>query len=149
MPQHEKCKFDNAIHLVLQWKFAHPIVNKYLTTLQQLVSKLKAMYCSSRDGNTNHCVKELLLLVPQPLCVGAVVMLLNNFIVELNIMNGSVRTIKDILYETRDGMDKDNASPAYIIFEFTNSKLPVPLILGKPNKWIPIPFVTERCEWKC
>ena len=66
MPQHEKCTFDNAIHLVPKWKFAHPIVHKYLTTLQQPVAKLKAKYYSSRDGDTtNHCVKESSLPVHQ------------------------------------------------------------------------------------
>ena len=115
MPQHEKCTFDNAIHLVPQWKFAHPIVHKYLTSLQQPIAKLNAKYCSLRDGNRNHCVKESSLTVQQALCIGGIVMLLKNFIVELNIMNGSIVSIKDIVYETRDGPDKENALPAYII----------------------------------
>ena len=66
MPQHEKCTFDNAIHLVPQWKCAHPIVHKYLTTLQQPVAKLKVKYFSAREENTNQCVKELSLPVFQP-----------------------------------------------------------------------------------
>ena len=64
-------------------------------------------------------------------------------------MNGSVGTINDILYETRDGPDKENALPAYIFVEFPNSNLPAPLIPGKPNTWIPVPVITERCERKC
>ena len=47
----------------------------------------------------------------QPEAHFVIQLILKNFIVELNLMNGSVGTIKEIVYETIDGPDKENALP--------------------------------------
>ena len=149
MVEDDQHKFDNAIHLVLQWKLALPIVQKYLTRLQKPVAKLKGQYSSCRDGTVNHCIRESSLLVRQALCVGAKVMLSTNFIVQLKVMNGLIREVKKIVYEMTDGPATDNALPAYIVVDFPNSKLPVSLISGMPKTWIPIPCINDCCKKNC
>ena len=83
-------------------------MQKYLTRLQKPVDKLKGNYSSCRDGDINHCVKESSLSVRQALCMGAKVMLLTNFIVELKVMNGSIGEVKKIMYKTSDGPANNN-----------------------------------------
>ena len=85
--------------------------------------------------------------------VGAKVMLLKNFIVELNIMNGAVGTVKDIVYKEEEGPRNLDNIPAYIIVDF-----PKCLITDEKRfRWkvqdgrtnVPIPVITERCEKCC
>ena len=76
--------------------------------------------------------------------VGASVMLLRNFIVELNLMNGAVGVVKDIVYKDEDGPRKCHI-PAYVVVDF-----PKCTILSE-NRWkvqeaatnIPIPAIKE------
>ena len=79
-------------------------------------------------------------------------MLLKNYIVELNLMNGSVGIIKKIVYENKNGPKyKKYPLPACVIVEFKNvclseEKKAFPMY---PNNWIPIPVTTDQCEKRC
>jgi ATP-dependent exoDNAse (exonuclease V) alpha subunit len=81
----------------------------------------------------------------------AIVMLLRNFVVEYKLMNGSVGTIREIVYESNNGPDNDNELPSYVIVEFPNSTIPEEgsLIPGKPATMVPIPIVIDCCHKRC
>ena len=100
----------------------------------------------------NHCVKESTYPKRMAFCVGSTVMLLKNYVVEENIMNGSIGVIEDIVYEQSSGLLSDSYSlPSYAIVNFKNASIPYNL-KAFPNissTCIPIPVATERCEKKC
>ena len=100
----EKSSFDNAIHLVPIWKMTDKIIYDYLMSLTSPISKLRPIYNSIRTNGENHCFSETSYPVKITLCEGAQVMLLKNYIVELNLMNGSVGIIKKIVYENKNGL---------------------------------------------
>ena len=83
------------------------------------------------------------------LCIGAIVMLLKNFVVEENLMNGSMGTIIDIVYDDARGIKLIGALPLYVVVDFPESTLSLNLIPGSPSTHIPIPITTEICEKKC
>jgi hypothetical protein len=78
----EKETFKNAIHLVPTWAEASVIVFDYLIGLGKPIAKWRAAYSTSRRDGRNCCFKEKLYPSKVAMCVGAVVMLLNKFIVE-------------------------------------------------------------------
>ncbi len=119
LSQEERDSFKNAIHLVPQWKMAHPIVKGYLESLSTPIAKIRAKYNSCRDDGKNHCVKESSMCGRLAICVGAIVMLLRNFIVEYKLMNGSIGIVKEIVYENKEGPADRNNLPAYVIVEFS------------------------------
>ena len=79
------------------------------------------------------------------------VMLLQNFIVEHKIMNGSVGMAKAIIYKSPNGPTDKNALAKYVIFNFKQSTLSADeqMIEGAPFTWIAVPVVTNRCEKNC
>jgi hypothetical protein len=152
----DKCRdmketFKDAIHLVPRWKMAHPIVHEYIQNMTTPVAKIKAQYVSCHHGIVNHCAKESSLPTRVAICVGSIVMLLRNFVVEYKLMNGSVGTIREIVYKSNNGPDNDNELPSYVIVEFPNSTIPEEdsLIPGKPATMVPIPIVIDRCQKRC
>ena len=58
LPKNDRESFKDAIHLVPQWKMAHPIVFKYLLTMKTPLAKMTAILQSGRRDRVNHCVKE-------------------------------------------------------------------------------------------
>ena len=83
--------------------------------------------------------------------VGAMAMLLQNFIVEHKIMNGYVRMLKAIIYESPNGPADKNVLAKYVIVDFKQSTLSddEPTIEGAPSTWIAVPVATKRCEKNC
>ena len=75
---------------------------------------------SCRDGGENHCVKESSIYGRLAIYVGAIVMLLRNFIVEYKLMNVSIGIMKEIVYENKEGPADRDSLPAYVIVEFTD-----------------------------
>ena len=151
LSQVERDSFNNAIHLVPQWKMAHPIVKRYLESFLTPIAKIRAKYNSCRDDGKNHCVKESSMCGRLAICVGAIVMLLRNFIVEYKLMNGSIGVVKQIVYENKEGPADRNNLPAYVIVEFSECEIPEEenLIDGRNSKCVPIPVVEDRCDKKC
>ena len=72
----------------------HTVTLQYLHSHNGPYAIIRPHYTSSSRGVINHCIKEL----PYPnilaLCVGTVVMLMKNYIVEEKLMNGSIVTVK-------------------------------------------------------
>ena len=147
----ERESFKDAIHLVPQWKMAHPIVFKYLNNMKTPLAKIAAQLQSSRQDSINHCVKESSLPIRLALCVGAKVLLLSNFVVEYKIMNGSIGTVVDIVYEKKSGPRDEKALPAYVTVYFPKSCIPHRdrLFSDKDGRYVSIPVVTEQCERSC
>ena len=148
----EKDKFKNAIHLVAVWNMTDKIVYEYLVNLTSPILKICPIYSSIRASGENHCVSECSYPAKVALCEGAIVMLLCNFIVEYNIMNGSIGIIKKIVYEEHNGpKNSTNVLPSYVIVEFKNVVIPEEkkAFPEHPNNWIPIPVVKQHCEKRC
>ena len=49
------------------------------------------------------------------ICIVSVLMLLRNFIVEHNLMNGSIRIVHDIVYIKHDVTNNQTALPSYVV----------------------------------
>jgi hypothetical protein len=139
---------DNALYAVPTWKSTIPITIKYLQKLGNPVARVDASY--SFYGRTNHAATEVNLPARQPLAVGAVVMLLTNFIVEYNLFNGSVGFIVAIVYADAAGPRVRGAKPAYVVVDFPECTIP-PEKVWNPSEptHIPVPVVTLRCENGC
>ena len=95
---------------------------------------MRAKYETSNERGVNNCVKQSYLPQRLALCVGAMVMLLQKFIVEHKIMNGSVGMAKAILYESPNGPADKNVLAEYVIVGFKQSTLSAdePMIEGAP-----------------
>ena len=148
----EKHKFHNAIHLVPVWSMADKIVYEYLMSFTVPIIKIRPKYSSIRCNGENHCVSECSYPVKIALCEGCVVMLLRNFIVEYNLMNGAIGIVRKIVYKHSDGpKSKNKQLPAYVIVEFNNVTIPDnnKAFPDHPANWVPIPLVTEHCEKRC
>ena len=85
-------------------------------------------------------------------CVGATVMLLRNYVVEENIMNGSIGVIEDIIYDDASGPHHQSQFlPSYVVVKFRNAMIPenMKAFANMPHTCVPIPVITEKCEKKC
>ncbi len=155
LPHEERSSFEqNALHLVPTWKLTHQIVFEYLQSFDTPVAKFKARLQSIRSNGTNHCVKETSYPIQNALCVGAVVMLLRNFVVEYGLMNGSIGIVREIVYESKEGPNGSSFElPIYMVVEFTHctigSDVNGQCFEDKPLTWIPIPVVKDHCDKKC
>ena len=67
------------------------------------IVKVTSIYGTTRISGKNHCVKDSSYPKRSAFCVGAVVMLLKNFVVEWKIMNGAIGIIRDIVFENSSG----------------------------------------------
>lgn len=152
LPLEEQERFKDALHLVPMWKMGHEITFNYLNDdLDQPIAVLQAVKQSVLDqGNCfNHSSTMPTITA---LCIGAKVMLQQNFIVEHQLMNGSVGTVVDICYSTNNGpydpANKDDSE--YVVVEFPHSTLPVHLCGNDmPSTYVPIPVTVVRCERNC
>ena len=141
--------FDDALHLVPQWKQAHKLNFDYLkNSFNTPIAKMRAKLSNTRTDGRNCCVQESSLPMKSALCVGAVVMCLHNFIVEHGIMNGSVGVVTQICFSNSSGASDGTE---YVIVDFPNCSVPEDdaLIPGMPPTCVPIPVVEVRCEKKC
>ena len=151
----EQLKFHNTyktLHLVPRWNMTHKLIFEYLQEFTTPMAKIRAEYSSGQDNATNHCIKESSYPDRLAICVGSIVMLLKNFVVEQDILNGSIGIVREIVYKDAIGPKGDTIQfPAYEVVEFPYSKIPEDkkCFPDKPSTWIPIPVVTERCEKKC
>lgn len=152
LPTEEQKNFksnEKCICLVPTWKKVHEINYKYIQDeLVTPIAKVTATYSGGKRNGANCCKKQTPLPARNALCVGAVVMLRINFLVELGLMNGAFGIIRYILYRSEQG-PKQSDGTEYIICEFPLSTLPVALISGLPKTFIPIPMSEVRCDDKC
>ena len=83
------------------------------------------------------------------LCVGCMVMLLVNKVVDEDLYNGSVGIVRDIYYCPGERVGSKGAR-MYVVVEFKKSKLSRPLVPGETNKkLVPIVLSTQRCNRGC
>jgi PIF1 helicase. len=148
----EKKDFQNAIHLVSTWAEASSIVVDYLLSIGNPIAKWKASFSSCRRDGKNCCFKEKSFPSKMAMCVGAVVMLLKNFIVEeWKLLNGSIGTVIDIIYDTPQGPRETDSMPKFIVVDFKRSCVPEDKKCFEdcPATYVSIPVITERCEKGC
>ena len=148
----EQATFNNAIHLVPVWSMSDKIIFDYLLSFTTPIVKIRSIYNSIRSNGENHCISECSYPSRIAICEGAVVMLLKNFIVELNLMNGSIGVVKKIVFDSPNGPYSGvNKHPSYVIVEFKNVSIPEEkkAFPNYPANWVPIPVVTEHCEKRC
>ena len=69
-------------------------------------------------------------------------MLRKNFIVEENVMNGSVGKVIEILYDNPDRPNIAGALPLYVVIHFPEYSLNLIFIEGSPRTHIPIRVIT-------
>ena len=83
--------------------------------------------------------------------VGAKVMLLKNYVVELKLMNGSIGTVVDIVYKDEEGPRSEGALPAYIVVDFPQCLIEDGKGWKKQDacKNVPIPTIVELCKKHC
>ena len=155
LPVAEQAIFQSrALYVCPTWKDTLPITISYLQSLQQPCAHIRTIY--SYPGAKNHASKDVNFPARSALCVGAAVMLLSNFIVELGLFNGAIGTIVEIVYDTpigsrkRIGAQKMNVLPLYVVVDFPELKIPLDKAWD-PNhpSWVPIPCLERRCEKKC
>ena len=145
--------FDEAIHLVTQWKHSIDPTIEYLNMLGTPVAKIIPQYSSFLlNKGVNHCIKECNFPKLTALNVGCKVMLLKNSPHEYKLVNGSIGIVKKIIFENRNGpRNIPYELPACIIVEFKESNF------SDENKWrtdvhkklIPVAPITILCERKC
>jgi len=131
------------------WEQTRRITVKYLKTFPGPYAVIRTQYSSSNRQGQNHCISETNYPSVSALCIGAIVMLLKNFVAEENLTNGSMGTIIDIVYYDARGSKLIGALPLHVVVDFPESTLSHNLIPGSPSTHIPIPITTERCERKC
>ena len=91
----------------------------YLLNLETSIVKICPSLTTIKANGQNHCTKESSFPMKVPLCEGAIVMLLKNFVVEHNIMNGSVGTVRKIVYDEQRGPHSSPQKlPSYVVVEF-------------------------------
>ena len=83
---------------------SYPIVANYFsTTMTTPIAKLRAHTHTSKTNQRLCHLKDTSIPLANALCVGAIVMLLKNAIVEFNLMNGAVGIVRQICYSNSDG----------------------------------------------
>ena len=77
-------------------------------------------------------------------------MLLKNFLVESNLVNGSIGTVISLHFSTKEG-PRDANPIGYAICDFPDCTIPESdkLLPGAPRTHVPIPMFEFRCDKKC
>jgi PIF1 helicase. len=149
----EQENFRDAIHLTSTWEEASKVAFQYLCNLNSPIAKIRARLKTARNDGKNCCIKEKSYPTRIAIGVGAVVMLLKNFIVEeWHILNGSIGTVVDIIYDNEDGpMEEGNPLPLFVVVDFPRSNVPEndKCFPHLPQSYVAIPVVHERCERNC
>jgi hypothetical protein len=150
LPNEEKQRFKSeGLYLVPTWKQANTINIEYIQkNFTTPIARYDAQLQTLNNHGRNCCIRETNLPMRTLLCKGAKVMLLENFIVEYKLMNGSVGVVQDLCFKQADGSQDDKM---YVVVEFPQSTIPEAskMIPNKPTTWVPIPLVTRRCEKNC
>jgi ATP-dependent exoDNAse (exonuclease V) alpha subunit len=148
----EQLAFKDAIHLTSTWEEASQVAYQYLCRLNSPIAKIRARYLTSRNDSKNCCLREKSYPTQIAIGVGAIVMLLKNFIVEeWHILNGSIGTVVDIIYDHVDGpMAPGNPLPLFVVVDFPCSNVPEDkkCFPHLPRTYVAIPVIHERCERK-
>ena len=152
LPLEEQEHFKDALHLVPMWKMGHDITFNYLNDdLNQPIAVLQAVKQTVVDqGNCfNHSSTMPTITA---LCIGAKVMQQHNFIVEHQLMNGSVGMVMDICFPTSIGPynPDNNDDSENVVVGFPHSTLRVHHSGNDmPTTTVLISVTAVRCERNC
>ena len=141
-------EFDDALNICSTWKEANSVSYKYLRDkLTHPVTIIRAEMGGDRTPNC--CARGNVLPVMSAICVGCMVMLLVNKVVDEDLYNGSVGIVRDICYCPGEKVGSKGAR-MYVVVEFEKSKLSRPLVPGETNKkLVPIGLVRQKCKRGC
>ena len=136
----------------IKWIYPLCIIinNEYLQSFNNPVAVIAPKLVSLKKQNC--CIKEKSYPMLTAFTEGAKVMLLKNYIVELGLMNGSVGTVVDIVYEEAEGPRNQENLPAYVIVDFPKCLFPnagIGYTEQAPKTNVPIPITKEFCDKKC
>jgi hypothetical protein len=95
--------------------------------------------------------QELNLPKKNALCEGAVVVVLQNFVAEEDVKNGSIgAALRKPVCEHAEGPREKGAQPPFVPVNFSNFRIPAEQawIPGNPTH-IPVPAITQHCEPCC
>lgn len=110
------------MHLVPTWKGANAINLEYIkNNLNAPIARYEAQMNTCKSIGKKRCISECNFPLCSILCVGAKVMLLENFIVEFKLMNGSVGVIRDLCFSNPEGTPDDKM---YVVVDFPDSTVP-------------------------
>ena len=100
----EREEFESTtIYLMAIWDQTRRITLKHLKIFQGPYTIIRPQYSSSNPQGQNHCISEMSYPSVSALCIGAIVMLFKNVVVEEKLMNGSMGAIIDIVYDDARG----------------------------------------------
>jgi hypothetical protein len=149
LPDYDQAMFRHVIHLVPQWKMGDPVLYNYLqNVMTDPLAFVYADYHTTKSSGRNCLLAESSWPKKQAFCLGAMVMLLHNFHVDVGLMNGAIGIIRDIHYKDPLAMGKTE-SQFYVVVEFPQSTLYTPLIPGCPATYVPVPVMQARCDFSC
>jgi hypothetical protein len=89
---------QTSLYIMPTWKRTIPITKQYLKDLKLPVARIDYQY-TYKGGHPNHAAKEYNMPVRNALYKGAGVMLLQNFVVEQQLKNGSIGTILEVVHK--------------------------------------------------
>ena len=145
--------FNEAIHLITQWKHSIDPTIKYLNMLRTPVAKNIPQYSTfTSSKGANHCLKESNFPKLTALNVGCKVMLLINELKEYKVINGSIGIVREIILEHKDGPRHiPYELPAYVIvgFKESNGSEETRWRTDLEKTYVPINPKTIRCDKKC
>ena len=126
-----KYMFNEAIHLVTQWKHSIDPTIKYLNMLRTPVANIIPQYSTFMTSKgANPCSKECNFPKPTALDVGCKVMLLINELKEYKLINGYIGIVEEIIFEHKDGPTHiPHELPACVIVEFKENNF------SEETKW--------------
>ena len=147
LPSEEREMFEtDALYVVPTWKDAKPILKQYLL---QLNVPIISIGCNKKSSHINHIDRDINLPQINAFGVGAQIMLLCNYIVEIGLFNGAIGTIVDIVYPVSNGPHTD-ALLLYIVVNFVNISIPLQCAYDGSNpNHVPFSVKTMRCESSC
>jgi hypothetical protein len=150
LSEEERRNFEQtALYIMPTWKRTMPITKQYLKDLEQAVARIDCQY-TYMEGRPNHAAKECKMPVRNALCKYASVMLLQNFVVEQELKNGSIGTVVEVVYKEPAGPRQIGNLPAYVVVDFPDSLIDPARAWDPDNPtWVPIPATVNRCEKKC
>eukprot|EP00957_Ditylum_brightwellii_P051556 3909763-Ditylum_brightwellii.AAC.1 len=93
------------------WKHTVPITIQNLKELNVPIAKVVVKFSTKKVTGKNHCVEECSYPIISDIGVGAVVMLLKNYVAALGIVNGYIGTVKKVVYRNRDGRREPGSLP--------------------------------------
>jgi len=107
------------------WWRTVPITKRYLRQLGNPVARVDVVY-QHPPSSRNHAAEEINFPVRNALAIGATVMLLCNYVIEEDAMNGAIGTVKKIVYANRAGPCGPRGPRqhhAYAIVDFRNIRI--------------------------